>query len=115
QGSAVVSAVADLFGRKRLVFIAGPCVIESEALCMQVAEHVAEVTTKHGVGYIFKASYDKANRTSSAGFRGPGAQEGLAILQRVRERVGVPVLTDVHHPEQAAVAAEAVDVLQIPA
>jgi 2-dehydro-3-deoxyphosphooctonate aldolase (KDO 8-P synthase) len=95
--------------------IAGPCVIESEALCFEVAAHLRELCAELGATYIFKASYDKANRTSGKSFRGPGIDEGLSILRRVGEKFSVPVLTDVHTEEQARAAAAAVDVLQIPA
>ena len=99
----------------RLVLIAGPCVIENEKLCLQVASALNKTCDRLGVFYIFKASYDKANRTSARSFRGPGVYEGLAILRTVRERIGVPVLTDVHTEGQAVVAAEVADILQIPA
>ena len=95
--------------------IAGLCVIESEKLCFQVAEAMQKLCAKLGVTYVFKASYDKANRTSSRSFRGPGLDEGLKVLSRVRTDLGVPVLTDVHTETQAAIAGEAVDILQIPA
>ena len=95
--------------------IAGPCVIESESLIFDTAGRLKELTGGLGIPFIFKASYDKANRSSAASYRGPGAEEGLALLARVRETLGVPVLTDVHGPEQARVAAGYVDVLQIPA
>jgi 2-dehydro-3-deoxyphosphooctonate aldolase (KDO 8-P synthase) len=98
-----------------LAIIAGPCVIESEALCLEVAEALYQVALRCNVLPIFKASYDKANRTSVDSFRGPGIEVGLRVLQKVRSDVGLPVLTDIHSPEQAAVAAEAVDILQIPA
>ena len=95
--------------------IAGPCVIESESLILDTAGRLKELTGGLGIPFIFKASYDKANRSSAASYRGPGAEEGLALLARVRDTLGVPVLTDVHDPEQARVAAGYVDVLQIPA
>lgn len=99
----------------RMVLIAGPCVIESEKLCLEVAGVLKELCAGLGVEFVFKASYDKANRTSGRSFRGPGAAAGLAVLGRIRERFGVPVLTDVHTAEQAVEAAAVVDVLQIPA
>jgi 2-dehydro-3-deoxyphosphooctonate aldolase (KDO 8-P synthase) len=99
----------------RLSLIAGPCVIESEKLCLQVATTLRQICDRLGIFFVFKASYDKANRTSARSFRGPGLDTGLAVLARVRERIGVPVLTDVHTENQAAMAAEVVDVLQIPA
>lgn len=95
--------------------IAGPCVVESERLCLEVASTLRAVCRKLGVTYVFKASYDKANRTSGQSFRGPGLKAGLKALARVRADVRVPVLTDVHTEEQAVAAAAAVDVLQIPA
>ena len=95
--------------------IAGPCVIESRDLVLQVAEQVKAITDRLGIRYVFKASFDKANRSSGQSFRGPGADEGLKILQEVGQTFGVPVLTDIHESHQAAAAAQAVDVLQIPA
>ena len=95
--------------------IAGPCVIENRDLVLQIAEHVSGLCQKLGIDYVFKASFDKANRSSGQSFRGPGPEEGLAILAAVRECFGVPVLTDIHESHQAAAAAQAVDVLQIPA
>jgi 2-dehydro-3-deoxyphosphooctonate aldolase (KDO 8-P synthase) len=103
------------FGGGQLTLIAGPCVIESEDFTLRHARRVAEVAQKHGVAAVFKCSFDKANRTSLKSFRGPGLAEGLRILGRVKQELGLPVLTDVHHPEQCAPAAEVVDVLQIPA
>jgi 2-dehydro-3-deoxyphosphooctonate aldolase (KDO 8-P synthase) len=98
-----------------LFVIAGPCVIESAELCLLVGEHVKRVCDSLGLTYIFKASFDKANRSSNASFRGPGLDDGIAILQRVKREVGVPVLTDIHEPQQAARAAPVVDILQVPA
>ena len=95
--------------------IAGPCAIESEALCLSVAEHLARLCGELQLPYIFKASFDKANRTSLKSFRGHGLERGLSILAKVKEQVGVPVLTDVHETEQVQEVAEVVDVLQIPA
>jgi 2-dehydro-3-deoxyphosphooctonate aldolase (KDO 8-P synthase) len=100
---------------RRLTVIAGPCVIESRQLCLQVARKLVPLCADAGVNYVFKASYDKANRTSDSSFRGPGMEEGLALLAEIREQFGVPVLTDVHTEEQARRAAEFVDILQIPA
>jgi 2-dehydro-3-deoxyphosphooctonate aldolase (KDO 8-P synthase) len=102
-------------GGERLFLIGGPCMIESRELCLRVAEEVAAVCARLDVGYIFKASFDKANRTSGAGTRGPGMDEGLAILREVKETFDVPVLTDIHESYQAAPVAEVCDVLQIPA
>ena len=95
--------------------IAGPCVIESRELVIEVAEQLKEITDLLGIDYIFKASFDKANRSSGGSFRGPGMQEGLEILAEVKERFGLPVLTDIHESIQAAPVAEVVDVLQVPA
>ena len=100
---------------KPLTLIAGPCVIESRDLVLQVAEQVSGICQGLGIRYVFKASFDKANRSSGQSFRGPGTDEGLAILQEVAQCFGVPVLTDIHESHQAAAAAQAVDVLQIPA
>src|SRR2546422_8375297 len=99
----------------RLVLIAGPCVIENEKLCLQVASALNKTCDRLGVFYVFKASFDKANRTSAQSFRGPGLEAGLEVLAKVRARIGVPMLTDVHTEEQTAPAAAVVDILQIPA
>ena len=95
--------------------IAGPCVVESEQLQMDVAGRLKEITQALGIPFIFKSSYDKANRSSGTSFRGPGMDQGLAILARVRREIGVPVLTDVHAQEEIAAVAAVVDVLQTPA
>jgi 2-dehydro-3-deoxyphosphooctonate aldolase (KDO 8-P synthase) len=102
-------------GSGNLFLIAGPCVIESEEHAIRMAEIIKGVTKALGVPYIFKASYDKANRTSIRSFRGPGVKEGLRILKKIKEELNVPVLTDVHEVSDVARVAEAVDVLQIPA
>jgi 2-dehydro-3-deoxyphosphooctonate aldolase (KDO 8-P synthase) len=102
-------------GGHALVLIAGPCVIESEEHALAIAGAVREIAAQSGVPFIFKASYDKANRTSLASYRGPGLREGLRVLARVKETAGVPILTDIHEPAQAAPVAEVADVLQIPA
>jgi 2-dehydro-3-deoxyphosphooctonate aldolase (KDO 8-P synthase) len=102
-------------GAGRLFLIAGPCVIESEAHVRTMAEAIQRITSDLGIPYIFKASYDKANRTSVKSFRGPGLVEGARILGALARDTGLPVLTDVHEPGHCEVAAEAVDVLQIPA
>jgi 2-dehydro-3-deoxyphosphooctonate aldolase (KDO 8-P synthase) len=99
----------------RLSLIAGPCVIESEELCLQVAASLKKTCDRLGIFYVFKASYDKANRTSGKSFRGPGIEAGLQTLATVRKKIGVPVLTDVHTEAQVAASAEVVDILQIPA
>jgi 2-dehydro-3-deoxyphosphooctonate aldolase (KDO 8-P synthase) len=98
-----------------LVLIAGPCVIESEAHALRTADAVATIASRCGIPFIFKASYDKANRTSGAAFRGPGLAEGLRILAEIKKRVGVPILTDIHEASHAQPASDVVDVLQIPA
>ena len=98
-----------------LAFILGPCVIESEQHAVDTAVALAEIAKRVGVPVVFKASFDKANRTSLASFRGPGLKEGLRVLGLVRERTALPILTDIHEPAQAAPAAEVADVLQIPA
>lgn len=102
-------------GAGRLAVIAGPCMAESLDVCLAVAERLAALRDVLDIGFVFKASYDKANRSSLSGVRGPGLDEGLAWLAEVRERFGLPVLTDVHETHQVAPAAEAVDCLQIPA
>jgi 2-dehydro-3-deoxyphosphooctonate aldolase (KDO 8-P synthase) len=104
-----------LGGKNPLFLIAGPCVIESESHARKMAEAVAKITSDAGIPYIFKASYDKANRSSAKSFRGPGAKEGLRILAKIKSDLKLPVLTDIHEREQAAPAAEVVDILQIPA
>ena len=98
-----------------MILIAGPCVIEDEAMCLHVASSLRKTCQKLGVNFIFKASYDKANRSSGKTFRGPGLKAGLDVLARIRTKLQVPVLTDVHTEEQVQASAEAVDVLQIPA
>jgi 2-dehydro-3-deoxyphosphooctonate aldolase (KDO 8-P synthase) len=102
-------------GTGRLFLIAGPCVIESETHARTMAEAIQRITSDLGIPYIFKASYDKANRTSVKSFRGPGLEEGVGILGRLARDTGLPVLTDVHEPAHCELAAQAVDVLQIPA
>lgn len=102
-------------GKKPLVLIAGPCVIENEAATMHCAERLMTICNGVSIPLIFKASYDKANRTSVTAFRGPGMREGLAILRKVKESLGVPVISDIHSIEQVHPASEVLDVLQIPA
>lgn len=102
-------------GKERLFIIGGPCVIESEELALAVGRFLKETCGRLGIPCIFKSSYDKANRTSIKSFRGPGLEKGLSVLARVREEIGIPVLTDVHSVPEALRAAEVVDVLQIPA
>lgn len=102
-------------GGAPLLLIAGPCVIESESHAIETAIAVRDIAARVGVQYVFKASYDKANRTSGRSFRGPGLREGVRVLARVRQAAGVPILTDIHEPAQADPVAEVADVLQIPA
>jgi 2-dehydro-3-deoxyphosphooctonate aldolase (KDO 8-P synthase) len=102
-------------GGAPLLLIAGPCVIESEAHAVETALELRDIAGRMGVPFVFKASYDKANRTSSSSFRGPGLREGVRVLGRVREQAQVPILTDIHEPSHAAAAADVADVLQIPA
>ena len=106
---------ADLFPADRLFLIAGPCVVEGDDLMFRVGDHLARLAEKVPGGIIFKASFDKANRSNPGAHRGPGLDEGLAALDRVRTRTGLAVLTDVHLPDQCAAAASVADVLQIPA
>ena len=103
------------FPTGKLFLIAGPCVVEHDELMFRVGDHLARLAEQVPGGIIFKASFDKANRSNVGAARGPGLQEGLAALDRVRVRTGLPVLTDVHLPEQCAAAAQVADVLQIPA
>jgi 2-dehydro-3-deoxyphosphooctonate aldolase (KDO 8-P synthase) len=98
-----------------LLLLAGPCVVEDREFMLRMAETVAGIAERHGVGLVFKASFDKANRSSGRSARGPGMEAGLAILAAVKEQVGVPVVTDIHESWQAAPVAEVADVLQIPA
>src|SRR4051812_15877864 len=102
-------------GSRAFALIAGPCVIESETHAQAMAGAIADIARRVNVPYIFKASFDKANRTSGKSFRGPGLAEGLRVLAAVKAKFGLPILTDIHEPSQAAAAADVVDVLQIPA
>jgi 2-dehydro-3-deoxyphosphooctonate aldolase (KDO 8-P synthase) len=102
-------------GNQPLFLIAGPCVIESEAHALMMAERLAEIAAHAKIALVFKASYDKANRSSEQSFRGPGLTEGLRILQKIKQRFQLPILTDIHEVSHAAAAAEVADVLQIPA
>lgn len=111
----VTIAPGVVLGERALVLIAGPCVIESSDHAVELGGRIAEIARAAGVPYVFKASFDKANRTSFSSFRGPGLDDGLKTLARVKQALGVPVLTDIHEAAQAAPAAEVVDVLQIPA
>jgi 2-dehydro-3-deoxyphosphooctonate aldolase (KDO 8-P synthase) len=101
--------------KHRLFLIAGPCVIESEALCLTIADSLRRTCARLGINFIFKASYDKANRTSGDSFRGPGLERGLTTLEKIRDQIGIPVLTDVHTIAEATTAGEVADVIQIPA
>ena len=102
-------------GGSPLAFIVGPCVIESASHAMEMALAIREIAARTRLGVVFKASYDKANRTSRHSFRGPGLDEGLRVLADIKGKTGLPILTDIHEPAHAAVAAQVVDVLQIPA
>ncbi|MBC8003816.1 MAG: 3-deoxy-8-phosphooctulonate synthase [Opitutaceae bacterium] len=116
HGVSTASSVWKALNRSnRLVLIAGPCVIESEELCLKIGTSLKKTCERLGITYVFKASYDKANRSSGKSFRGPGLAEGLTILGRIREKLRVPVLTDIHTESQAYEAGEVVDILQIPA
>jgi len=110
-----INAGSIKIGGKPFVFVGGPCVIESRDITLKIAEKLKEITTALGIPFIFKSSYDKANRTSVSSFRGPGIEEGLKILSEVQEQFKVPILTDVHTEEEASAAAEVVDIVQVPA
>ena len=105
----------EIGGNNRFTLIAGPCVIESEELVMEVAEKVKDICDRLGINYIFKASFDKANRSSIHSYRGPGIEKGLEILKKVKDRFDIPVITDVHEVWQCKEVAKVVDILQIPA
>ena len=116
QSVTPVSAGAVSFGTGHpLAFILGPCVIESEGHALEIASAIADIARRAGVPVVFKASFDKANRTSISSFRGPGLQEGIRILGAVKDRTALPILTDIHDAGQAAPAAQVADILQIPA
>ena len=100
---------------KKFVLIAGPCVLENEAVAMSTAQYLQKLTQKLKIPFIFKASYDKANRTSIKSYRGPGAKKGLAMLKRIKEKLGIPLLSDVHRFEEIDAAAQILDVVQVPA
>jgi 2-dehydro-3-deoxyphosphooctonate aldolase (KDO 8-P synthase) len=104
-----------LGGNNPLFLIAGPCVIENESHARKMAESIAKIAADAGIPYIFKASYDKANRSSMKSFRGPGLKEGLRILSKIKHDLDLPILSDIHEPQQAAPAAVVCDILQIPA
>ena len=117
MASAVSFNIGDIpvGGGRPFVFIGGPCVIETERHATMIALELAQIASRLQVPFVFKASYDKANRTSGVAFRGPGLTEGLRILAAIKERARVAVLTDIHEPSQAAVVADVADILQIPA
>jgi 2-dehydro-3-deoxyphosphooctonate aldolase (KDO 8-P synthase) len=100
---------------KPFVLLAGPCAIEEEDRVMRIAEGIKEITERLGIPYVFKSSFDKANRSSIESYRGPGLEEGLRILERVKKEFELPVISDIHLPEQAAAAADVLDIMQIPA
>ena len=102
-------------GGDKLTIMAGPCAIESQDILNRTAEKLKEITEKFGINYIFKSSFDKANRSSITSFRGPGLEKGLEMLAKVKSEFDLPIVTDIHNPDQAAVVAEVADVLQIPA
>jgi 2-dehydro-3-deoxyphosphooctonate aldolase (KDO 8-P synthase) len=112
---ATIDAGGVIFGGGKLAVIAGPCVIENLDSSIHHAERLSRIARDTGVPIVFKSSFDKANRTSHSSFRGPGLVEGLRILERVKQATGLPLLTDIHEPDQAGAAAEVVDILQIPA
>ncbi len=110
-----VGSNIEIANNKPMVLFGGMNVLESRDLALKIAEHYVEVTTKLGIPYVFKASFDKANRSSLGSFRGPGLDEGLKILQEVKSTFNVPLITDIHEPAQAAAAAEVCDIIQLPA
>ncbi len=114
-GTIRIRETLSIGGDAPLLLIAGPCVIESRELCLEIAEKLKNISEHTGFGFMFKASFDKANRSSLDSYRGPGLEKGLEILKEVKEALSVPVLTDIHDPSQARPAAEVVDMLQIPA
>lgn len=102
-------------GSNSFILIAGPCVLEDEQLATEIAAYLQELTARLGIPYIFKASYDKANRTSINSYRGPGLHDGLEILKRIKDKLGIPILSDVHRFEEIDPAAEILDIMQVPA
>ena len=102
-------------GGGKLAIFAGPCVAESEEVCFQIAEYMAELCQKYDLNYVFKASFDKANRSSGSSFRGPGLEAGLELLDNIKGKLGLPVLTDIHEAEQARDIAKVADIIQVPA
>jgi 2-dehydro-3-deoxyphosphooctonate aldolase (KDO 8-P synthase) len=112
---AVIEVGSATFGARPLAVIAGPCVIESREHSLRMAEALRDICAGLGLPFVFKSSYDKANRSSVGSFRGPGPEQGLRILEEVKHSLGVPVISDIHTPEQAAEAAQVLDIIQIPA
>jgi 2-dehydro-3-deoxyphosphooctonate aldolase (KDO 8-P synthase) len=104
-----------LGGQESIILIAGPCVLEDEAKAMDIAQYLQKLTSRLDIPFIFKASYDKANRTSIKAYRGPGIKDGLAILKKIKDKLGVPILADVHRFEEIDMAAKVLDVIQVPA
>jgi 2-dehydro-3-deoxyphosphooctonate aldolase (KDO 8-P synthase) len=102
-------------GGEKLTILAGPCAIESQEILDETAKHLKEITKELNINFVFKSSFDKANRSSITSYRGPGLEKGLKMLQQVKEKYNVPIVTDIHTPEQAAIAAEVADIIQIPA
>ena len=102
-------------GRKNFILLAGPCVIESPKVCEQIVSHLKDLCKELNILYVFKASFDKANRTAASSFRGPGMENGLKTLQRIGVEYDVPLISDIHAPEQAVVLSEVLDILQVPA
>lgn len=102
-------------GGDKLTILAGPCAIESQDILNRTAEHIKKITEKLGINYVFKSSFDKANRSSITSFRGPGLEQGLEMLAKIKKEFELPIVTDIHTPEQASTAAEVADILQIPA
>jgi 2-dehydro-3-deoxyphosphooctonate aldolase (KDO 8-P synthase) len=115
MGTLEINAGGAIFGGPRLAVIAGPCVIESPESSLRHAERIARIARDLDLPIVFKSSFDKANRTSHSSFRGPGLRDGLRVLERVKQATGLPILTDVHEPDQVVAAAAVVDILQIPA
>jgi 2-dehydro-3-deoxyphosphooctonate aldolase (KDO 8-P synthase) len=115
KGLAALSNSVEVGLDSPLFVMAGPCVIEERQICLDIANRLAEIADRLDIGIIFKASFDKANRSSISSFRGPGLEKGLEILSAVREQVKLPVMTDIHEPAQAAKAAKVIDCLQVPA
>ena len=115
MGKVVKIGNVKIGGKQPLALIAGPCVIESREACLGIARRLAALAREESIPLIFKASFDKANRTSITSYRGPGIDAGLASLARIRQEVGVPVVSDIHEPSQAKAAAEVLDIIQVPA